>query len=103
MGIADTIRGAIQGVANEGAERAQAVADARKRSKLISELGEMTYRRSKGEAIDDSLVEAVVARIDELGSDSSGDDDGQPTDETSPSGGGDPTASGGDNGATEQP
>lgn len=71
MGIADKIRGVVQGVATEGTERAQALADARKRSKLIGELGDLTYRKAKGEAVDGTLIEAVISSIDELEADAS--------------------------------
>ncbi len=66
MGIADRIRTIVQGVASESTTRAKAVADTRRRGKLISELGDLSYRRDQGETIDDTLIRAVIARIEEL-------------------------------------
>lgn len=106
MGIADKIKGAVQGVAAEGTERAQALADSRKRGKLITELGEMTYRRAKGEAIDDTLVEAVIASIDHIDTESSstdeaGNDDG--SEDIAEHVAEEISGTGGDNGDAEKP
>jgi len=69
MGIADRIRTIVQGVASESTTRAKTVADARRRGKLISELGDLSYRRDQGEAINDAQIRAVIARIEELDTD----------------------------------
>ncbi|NNE94411.1 MAG: hypothetical protein HKN24_00085 [Acidimicrobiales bacterium] len=57
-----------QSLMGSSKERLQAFQDGRKRNELLHALGDLTYRKHSGDAIDAGAIDALIAELDGLNS-----------------------------------
>ncbi len=53
-------------VVDSGKARVESVRSGRQRAELITELGELTYRKHKGDPVDDSALDPIFAELDRM-------------------------------------
>ena len=53
-------------VIDSGKSRVESVRTGRQRADLIAELGELTYRKHKGDPVDDTALDPVFAALDRM-------------------------------------
>lgn len=58
------LKGTVQDMAAAGGRRVDDLKDARRRKALLAELGELTYRKHRGDPIDETAIDPVLAELD---------------------------------------
>ena len=51
---------------DSGKARVESVRSGRQRAELINELGELTYRKHKGDPVDDTALDPIFAELDRM-------------------------------------
>lgn len=66
MEALNKIKSTMQDVAAAGGRRVDDLKDARRRKALLAELGELTYRKHRGDPIDATAIDPVLAELDAI-------------------------------------
>ena len=67
MSLINRVKEITNNVVDSGKERMEAVRDTRRRNALLTELGELTYRKHKGHVVDETAMDPVIAELDKIG------------------------------------
>lgn len=69
MNLIDKIQDFAQTAVGTTRSKVDALQDGRRRAALIKELGELTYRRHRGDPVDDTAIAPILAELDGIEAD----------------------------------